>query len=190
MINQGLCSAMRGLLKEYMVVVAQLESQQNMDQLTLQKLWYYIQPCMKTLEILSRVAVSVSNGSCRGGKTLTNLHSLASSFIGDDRSQEVCLHITQAACQPYFNMLQLWVYRGIVSDPYGEFMITEHEGIQKDRLHDEYNDAYWEKRYTVCQENIPSFLEHLAEKILRTGKYLNVVRECGVEVDCPDASGE
>lgn len=45
-------------------------------------------------------------------------------------------------------------------------------------------------RYTVAQENIPSFLEHLADKILRTGKYLNVVRECGVEVACPGVKGE
>ena len=87
-------------------------------------------------------------------------------------------------------MLQLWVYQGVVSDPYSEFMITQHEGFRKDRLHEEYNDSYWERRYTVSQENIPSFLEHLAEKILRTGKYLNVVRECGVEVACPGAKGE
>lgn len=45
-------------------------------------------------------------------------------------------------------------------------------------------------RYTIAQENIPSFLEHLADKILHTGKYLNVVRECGVEVACPGVKGE
>ena len=45
-------------------------------------------------------------------------------------------------------------------------------------------------RYTVAQDNIPSFLEHLAERILQTGKYLNVVRECGLEVACPGAKGE
>lgn len=172
------------------MVVVQLESQNNSEHLTLQKLWYYVQPCMKTLDILSRVAVSVSSGACRGGKALTTLHSLTSCFIGDDRSLEVCLHVTQAACRPYFNMLQLWVHRGVVSDPYGEFMIREHEAVRKDRLHDEYNDSYWETRYTVCQENIPSFFEHMTEKILRTGKYLNVVRECGVEVTFPEANGE
>ena len=101
-------------------------------------------------------------------------------------------------------MLELWVYRGVVNDPYHEFMITEHQDFQKgtiishmtfettpitDRLSDEYNDAYWEKRYTVSQDNIPSFLEHLADRILRTGKYLNVVSECGVTVDCPGAQG-
>ena len=94
-VNQALCAAMRGLLKEYLLVVAQLEHQFRISQLSLQKLWYYVQPCMRTLEILTRLAVSVTRGSCRGGKTLTTLHSLTSSYVGDERAQELCLHITQ-----------------------------------------------------------------------------------------------
>lgn len=182
MINQALCAAMQSLLKEYLVIVAQLEHQFNTGQLTLQKLWYYIQPCKQTLEVLNRISVSLSQGSCRGGKTLTNLHRLTCRSIGQAQLQELCLHLTQAACKPYFLMLQRWVYEGVIADPYQEFMITEHEMIQKDRLHQEYNDSYWERRYTVCQEHIPSFLEHMAEQILSTGKYLNVIRECQQEV--------
>lgn len=165
MVNQALCAGMRELTKEYLLVVAQLEHQFRLNQLTLQKLWYYVQPCMRTLEILSRMALSITRGTCRGGKTLTNLHNLTSSYIGDERAQELCLHLTQAACKPYFDMLERWIYRGEVGDPYGEFMIEEHEKFRKDRLHQEYNDAYWERRYTVSQENIPSFLEHIAEKV-------------------------
>ena len=165
MVNQALCAAMRDLVKEFLVTVAQLEHQLRINQLTLQKLWYYVQPCMKTLETLSRIAVSINRGSCRGGKTLTNLHNLTSGCIGDERAQELCLHVTQAACKPYFDMLEKWIYRGVVTDPYGEFMIDEHELIHKDRLHVEYLDAYWERRYTVVQENIPSFLEYIAEKV-------------------------
>ena len=30
-------------------------------------------------------------------------------------------------------------------------MVEEHEDILKDRLHKEYNDTYWERRYTICQ---------------------------------------
>ena len=39
------------------------------------------------------------------------------------------------------------------------------------------------------QEHIPSFLEQVADKVLRTGKYLNVIRECGREVEFPEAKG-
>ena len=186
-VNQALCSSMRGLLKEYWIIVAQLEHQYRINQLTLQKLWFYVQPCKATLEILSRIAISITKGSCRGGKTLTNLHNLTSGYIGDSRCQELCLSLSQAASRPYFDMLEKWIYTGVVCDPYKEFMVEEHEMIQKDRLHEEYNDSYWERHYTVVQDNTPSFLEYLAEKILCTGKYLNVIRECGREVSFPKA---
>lgn len=161
MVNQALASAMRSLLKEYLLVSAQLETQQNQGQLTVQKMWYYVQPCLHALDIAARVAVSISKGECRGGKTLSTIHSLTSSYTGDERSQELCVHLAKSACEPYFEMLGHWVFQGEVRDPYGEFMVQEHGTIAKDRLHLEYNDAYWEKRYTVCQENIPSFLEHV-----------------------------
>ena len=187
MVNQALCAAMRGLLKEYRVVVAQLEHQFRLNQLSLQKLWYYVQPCLATLEVLARVATAVTQGSCRGGKTMTTLHTITLGYIGEDRAQQLCVQLSRAACQPYFKSLEEWIHRGVVHDPYSEFMIKEHGTIQKNRLHEEYNDAYWERRYTVQQESIPSFLEHVADKILRTGKYLNVVRECGQEVAYPAA---
>lgn len=162
MVNQALASAMRELLKEYLLVSAQLESQHRHGNLTVQKVWYYIQPCLHALEIASRVAVSVSKGECRGGKTLSTLHHVTSGYTGDERSQELCMHLAKAACGPYFEMLGYWVFQGEVRDPYGEFMVQEHGTIAKDRLFSEYNDAYWERRYTVCQENIPSFLEHVS----------------------------
>jgi len=42
--------------------------------------------------------------------------------------------------------------------------------------------SYWEHHYTICRERIPVFLETMADKILNTGKYLNVVRLCGKTV--------
>lgn len=163
MVNQALAASMRALLKEYLLVSAQLETQHRLGQLTLQKLWYYVQPCLHALEILARVAISITKGACRGGKTLSALHHLASGYTGDGRSQDLCVHVAKAACEPYFDMLASWVLCGEVRDPYGEFMVVEHESIAKDRLHVEYNDAYWENRYTVSQENIPSFLEHVCK---------------------------
>jgi len=37
-------------------------------------------------------------------------------------------------------------------------------------------------RYTSCRDRIPIFLESYTEKILSTGKYLNVVSLCGESV--------
>ena len=186
-INQALCAAMMELVREHTILVAQLENQFLQAQLTLQKMWYYVQPCLRSMELLARIASTVDRGNCFGGRTLTILHEITVSLLGDEKSQSLCLLLTQAACQPFLKMLGLWIHHGQISDPYYEFMIQENKEIEKDRLHAEFNDRYWEYRYVIRRENIPVFLEHIAEKILHTGKYLNVVRGCGREVAFPDA---
>lgn len=42
-----------------------------------------------------------------------------------------------------------------------------------------YSADYWDKKYTIRRERIPKFLESMSDIILRAGKYLNVIRQCG-----------
>uniref|UniRef100_A0ABM5FCF2 Gamma-tubulin complex component n=1 Tax=Pogona vitticeps TaxID=103695 RepID=A0ABM5FCF2_9SAUR len=185
-VNHALAAAMRTLIKEYMILVTQLEHLQRQGLLSLQKLWFYIQPTMRTMEILASLATSVDKGECTGGSTLSLLHDKTFNYTGDSQAQELCLYLTKAASVPYFEILEKWIYRGIINDPYSEFMVEEHE-LQKEKIQEDYNDKYWDQRYTVVQQQIPSFLQKVADKILSTGKYLNVVRECGHDVTCPVA---
>lgn len=187
LVNHALSSAMRTLIKDYMVLVAQLEQQLRVGSLSLQKLWFYIQPSIRTLDIMASVANSINRGECIGGAVLSLLHEKTYSFIGDIKGQELCLYLTQSACVPYFEILEKWIYKGIINDPYSEFLVEENETIHKEKLQEEYNDDYWEHHYTICRERIPVFLEQMADKILNTGKYLNVVRLCGRDVKCPNA---
>ncbi|XP_018606329.1 gamma-tubulin complex component 2 [Scleropages formosus] len=185
-VNHALTAAMRTLMKEYLILVTQLEHLHRQGLLSLQKLWFYIQPTMRTMEILASIATSVDKGDCMGGSTLSLLHDRTFNYTGDSQAQELCLYLTKAASVPYFEILEKWIYRGIIKDPYSEFMVEEHE-LQKEKIQEDYNDKYWDQRYTVVQHRIPSFLQKMADKILSTGKYLNVVRECGRDVTCPDA---
>ncbi|XP_049615725.1 gamma-tubulin complex component 2 isoform X2 [Syngnathus scovelli] len=185
-VNHALTAAMRTLLKEYLILVTQLEHVHRRGLLSLQKLWFYLQPTMRTMDILAAIASSVDKGECMGGATLSLLHDRTFNFTGDPQAQEVCLYLTKAASVPYFEILEKWIYRGIIRDPYSEFMVEEHE-LQKEKIQEDYNDKYWDQRYTIVQHRIPSFLQKMADKILSTGKYLNVVRECGRDVTCPDA---
>ncbi|XP_071785890.1 gamma-tubulin complex component 2-like [Asterias amurensis] len=186
-VNHALCGAMKTLIKEYYILTAQLEHQFRQGQLPLQRFWFYIQPCKQTMEILSSIALSIDRGASTGGAVLSLLHERTVTMIGDTRAQNLCLFLTQSACAPYFEVLEKWIYKGIIKDPYCEFMIEEHEAYRKEKLQQEYNDAYWEQHYTVCRDRIPVFLENVADKILRTGKYLNVIRECGRDPKCPQA---
>ena len=64
-------------------------------------------------------------------------------------------------------------------DKYREFMVTIRKDHGKENLQIEYHENYWEQHASLVRERIPRFLEDYAEKILKTGKYLNVVAECG-----------
>ena len=51
---------------------------------------------------------------------LSLLHEETTSYIGDPTGQELCLFLTQKACVPYMEILEKWMYKGIICDPYEE----------------------------------------------------------------------
>ena len=40
----------------------------------------------------------------------------------------------KAACVPYFEMLSDWIYRGVITDVYSEFMVQEKTHLKKVKL--------------------------------------------------------
>lgn len=59
-VNHALTAAMRTLMKEYLILVTQLEHLQRQGLLSLQKLWFYIQPTMRTMEILASIGKNLN----------------------------------------------------------------------------------------------------------------------------------
>ena len=100
--------------------------------------------------------------------------------MGNENQQKVLLFLTRSAAQPYWDILQKWIYQGAVEDPYQEFMVEDHQLQTLDTLSlTAYSDDYSEKRYSLRRNRVPSFLLPLTDAILRTGKYLNVIKQCG-----------
>lgn len=56
LVNQALGAAMRDLIKDYFTLIAQLEAQHRRGDLSLQKMWYYLQPCFTNMDILKFAA--------------------------------------------------------------------------------------------------------------------------------------
>lgn len=83
-------------------------------------------------------------------------------------------------------MLESWIHKGEIRDPYEEFMIVKSRKVNKENIKEDFNDAYWEQRYTIRENFVPSFLVPLKNKILLAGKYLNVIRECGIHLSQAD----
>ncbi|XP_029174888.1 gamma-tubulin complex component 2-like isoform X2 [Nylanderia fulva] len=182
-VNHALRGAIRSLLKDYLLFVVQLETEHIHGKLSLQKLWFYIQPTMLTMSILSQITSTICKANARGGKVLSLLHEQTLNNVsGEPKSKELCLYLIQAASMPYMQILEKWVYKGVICDPYQEFFVEDNELVQKEELPLDYSADYWEKRYTMRPERIPVFLSEHAQTILRTGKYFNVIRQCGKTV--------
>lgn len=75
-VNHALAAAMRTLVKEYLILVTQLEQLHRQGLLSLQKLWFYIQPAMRTIDILASLGTDLLveglqvGGSLRHGRAI------------------------------------------------------------------------------------------------------------------------
>ena len=44
------------------------------------------------------------------------------------------------------------------------YQLSSAWGLGRDRLNQEYNDAYWERHYTLAPDRVPSFLADVGAK--------------------------
>ncbi|XP_031339434.1 gamma-tubulin complex component 2-like isoform X1 [Photinus pyralis] len=182
-VCNALAESMNSLIIDYTLFVTQMETEFRSGNLNLHKLWFYIQKNLHNMSFMSNIATSISKSDAKGGKVLSLLHDHITGYIGDTQAQQLCLHLMQAACVPYMNMLGMWIYKGIILDPINEFLIEDNEMVQKEEMPVDYSADYWDKKYTIRRERIPTFLEPVSDIILRAGKYLNVIRQCGKAVN-------
>ncbi|CAJ1949696.1 unnamed protein product [Sphenostylis stenocarpa] len=184
LVNHAFSAALRALLLDYQAMVAQLEHQFRLGRLSLQGLWFYCQPMMRSMQALSTVIQKASVDNISGSAVLNLLQSQAKAMAGDNAVRLMLEKMTQCASSAYMSILERWVYEGVIDDPYGEFFIAEDKSLQKESLTQDYEAKYWRQRYSL-KDGIPSFLANIAGTILTTGKYLNVMRECGHNVQVP-----
>lgn len=219
-VNHALCAAIRKLLKDYLILIAQLESQfLNNPNFTLHVLHLHTMPTGQTLaqlyffgqELLKKNSLlgqdpdesiddfddvdnileqlrevgELAPGSmsskkfCKGGNVLGLLTQRFTTFSGDPATRVLLQTLLREASRPYMTMLNEWLHQGGIKDPHAEFLVKEQKGIKREKLEEDYTDEYWEKRYTIRDNEVPPQLESVKDKVLLAGKYLNVVRECG-----------
>lgn len=122
---------------------------------------------------------SIATKVCKGGTILRLVTERLAVISGDPAARTLLETLLRDASRPYMVMLNEWLHHGGIRDPRGEFFIREHTGIKRETMADDYTDQYWEKRYTIRDQQVPPQLEGVKGKVLLAGKYLNVVRECG-----------
>ncbi|KAK4052757.1 gamma tubulin complex Spc97/GCP2 subunit Alp4 [Microbotryomycetes sp. JL201] len=144
-------------------------------------------------------------GPAKGGEVLYVLAQKLEQTSGDPVARDLYGTLLLKASQPYVSILLTWITSGHLSDPWDEFIVRESKGIDRGSLDLDYTDEYWDRRYTLRDKGsktssdgssprarglaagaiVPSFLDPWKTKILLAGKYLNVMRECGIEVSVP-----
>ena len=86
-------------------------------------------------------------------------------------------NILDAAARPFFVQLDLWIYEGILHDPFNEFLVAVDLQTPIEQ--------FWAKRYRLNREFIPSFVtQNQAEKMLLIGKSINFLREVCNQPNC------
>lgn len=219
-VSHAMCAVIRKLLKDYLILIAQLENQLlNNHNFTLHVLHIHTMPtaqCLAQLyslgqELLRRnglldqdldesiddfddvdnILEQLKEGGdlvpgamsskkiCKGGNVLRLLTERLATLSGDPTAKILLETLLREASRPYMMMLNEWLHHGGIKDPHAEFLVKEQKWIKREKLEEDYTDEYWEKRYTIRENEVPPQLESVKEKVLLAGKYLNVVRECG-----------
>lgn len=220
-VSHSLCASIRKLLKDYLILIAQLEGQLlNNPTFTLHLLHLHTMPtsqCLAQLysmgqelllknglldedieesiddfdEDVDNILEQLKEGGdlvpgsmsrkkmCKGGNILGLLTGRLASFSGDPTTKSLLQSLLRDASRPYMTMLNEWLHHGGIKDPHAEFLVKEQKWIRREKLEEDYTDEYWEKRYTIRENEVPPQLKSVQDKVLLAGKYLNVVRECG-----------
>jgi gamma-tubulin complex component 2 len=145
-VSQALCSALGVLTKEYLTMINQLDNEFVSGDLTLQKLWYYLQPSIKVMQSL-HILVSETQ-SLIGGALISKIYDLINSHT-DRQVISVFSFLVERAFAPYILQLDRWLYCGEIEDTFGEFLVQEKKTLLKAQLNQEYRDSYWEQRFTI-----------------------------------------
>ena len=191
-VSQAVAASMKDRLRDFYVLVAQLEHQHRMGRLTLHRMWYYAQQHMRLLRSLAVTVCAGADGAnasecaVAGAPLLDLLAAAAAGSGGDPVASEALSGLLRAACAPYAAMLRQWLTTGDVDDRFHEFMVaTDGRLAFSDRgeLVRWARCGYWFERASLRPGGAPDFLKRHADAILGAGKYLDAVRECGTFED-------
>lgn len=167
-----------------------------------------IRKAIEKINLESKESSLDNVGLVKGGEVIKVIWERMMKTSGDPIAQQVYNRLLLHASQPYAEMLHKWTTSGDLNDPYDELLVKEAKSISNKGLDMDYTDEYWERRYTLRDGSsvekpfkpdqafdnegnlkrlaggacIPPFLESWKFKILYAGKYLNVIRECGIEI--------
>lgn len=141
------------------------------EQLTLFKLLcWYMEP-LRRMQWLTKIADACQLK--KGGDLASVLYTFLNN--GDPMVNQLANDLLTVSCAPLVRMISKWMLEGGIEDTHGEFFIESLDEVGADRL--------WHDKFRLRHSMLPKFVTlELADKILKTGKSINFLREiCKVE---------
>ena len=81
----------------------------SQSKLTMQKMVYFLQPSKGVIRVLNHLCSDVVKDAT-GGLMIDLLYQSIQQQ-GDEKAKEIHMKLFDAAAEPYFKMLQLWLFR-------------------------------------------------------------------------------
>ncbi|XP_017962622.1 gamma-tubulin complex component 3 [Drosophila navojoa] len=141
------------------------------EQLTLFKLLcWYMEP-LRRMQWLTKIADACQMK--KGGDLASVIYTFLNN--GDPMVNKLATDLLTVCCAPLVRMISKWMLEGGIEDSHGEFFIESIDEVGADRL--------WHDKFRLRHSMLPKFVTlELADKILKTGKSINFLREiCKVE---------
>ncbi|XP_017840739.1 gamma-tubulin complex component 2 homolog [Drosophila busckii] len=174
---RALGNALHKSLHEYFELLSTLENQLLQHKLNLQQLVAQLRPWLQTLQQYAALVRNVRHLELSTAELLTLVH--------EQLQQSKCQALLTDVARYYMKMVQLWTQKGVLYDMRKEFFVEDAQpGDMSSTLLSPKQccHAYWAQRYSWQAERLPSFLQPQAEQIFLAGKYLNVLRQCNVQL--------
>jgi gamma-tubulin complex component 3 len=198
LIGQSFRSALGKELRAYLGLVATLEGQirRALTQLsegpahqsvskagvTLKRCVIWTRDATMGLRLMSLMVEQSKN--LKGGQLISLIHSFSLNH-GDPYVMSFAERLLSDVTRPFYDMLRQWVYDGELSDPFGEFFVSEQS---EDEIMDMNGNegkggatSVWEDKYKLNDKMVPTIVaDDFAKRVFLIGKTLNFIRYgCG-----------
>ena len=130
------------------------------------------------------LADSSHHHSVKGGLVLKIISEKTETISGDLKSSEFLKQLSNSISVGYIQILNDWITKGELNDMHDEFFIVTN--LARDfKVSSLNSEQYWDSKYVIKKDGLPKQFEdsEIRTKVLLTGKYLNVLKECGVTLD-------
>lgn len=184
--GRSLSLALQQTMQQYFDLQSGLETQLQEKKLDLHQLVQRLRPWLVTMQSLANLTSRVRSLKLNSAQMLTLIDEHQEHF----NCERLKLLLTDVS-HYYMKMVQLWTQKGVLYDVRREFFIedTSPGDMSSTSLSPKQCcHSYWMNRYCIYMSRLPSFLEPEAECIFLAGKYLNVLRQCNVQMKLMQAS--